>query len=1258
MSSSGCRTSVLCCVRSLSILIFLIPATELQATDWPMWRHDASRSAATDEPLPEQLHLRWTRQAPKLQPAWEQDPRLHYDAVYEPIVAGGLMYVASSHNDSVIALDPKNGSEVWRFLAGGPIRFAPIAHQGLLYFGADDGCFYCLRQATGEVNWKFQVAPNERRVLGNGRLSSVWPVRGGAVLHEGRIWFTAGVWPFEGTFLYSFDVAGSEDVRSVSGDGARAVLIRDSGLKNLKIETLDRLTPQGYLVASGDRLIIPCGRSNTAIRNQLAGDIALTKYSTHGTTNYHVSGNGRFLFHGSLSFDLETSKTLSFAATTPAFTLETAYFGKGDSLFAQGLINPREVVTKDRRGNDVTSLEFPVLWSIPGQAVCDLPAEATDEKWLAANPLRIDLKAGSRLYGHLGDQIFAVETDTDGGSPTPVWKTRVSGVPRSMLAADGQLFAVTEEGMILCFGASVEDVKHHQQLSDPLAADSAWSDRVAKILAESKTQTGYCLVLGAGSGGLVKELVRQSELQLIVLERDSAACDSLRVDLDRHGLYGTRVTVVEGDLSTISLPPYFASLTVSESTTLSNVGFSDQTLQTLYRNTRPYGGSWMLPLDNTSHGEFSEIVNVAKPARAELRRAGEFSILTRVGSLPGAADWTHEYGDPSNTLMSRDELVKAPLGVLWFGGPSSSSDLYYNRHFWGPGMAVVGGRMLIQGPGKLTAVDVYTGRILWKHPLEDIGGYRPGRRGNDFEDQLSGFHFLAVEDGIYLVLVDRCLRIDPDTGNTLAEFRFEDPADKWGSVRVEGDLLVAELFRETEKSGLMPLELVVLNRYTGEKKWSRKADLSFPLHAVSADKVFCFDGALEDFYRDWKRKGLIPKAAEKKSLVAYDLQTGDELWRVPSDTVVTWLSFSSAHNILMAANRDGMSAFHGGDGYQLWKKEAQAEGFKGHPENLWDKIILWNDQILDQRGPGRAYSIQTGVEIQRKHPITNQDISWEFTKSGHHCNYAVANPHLMTFRADTAGFCDIENATTARLDGYRPGCRNSLIPANGVLNSPNFAEGCICGYPLFTSLSLVHLPEAETWSYSALKVDPKTDSIERLGVNLGAPGDHVADDKTYWIGYPNKTGASPSVGLAVEGTVEYFRQHTSLSAVRDMDWIVTSGVMGATRISIQLGGKSASESIVKKPGKYTVRLFFAEPVESIRVGDRVFDVAIQGTPVLQDLDVVDAARGVHQPLVRMFTGIEASDAIDITLTAKKGQTVLSGVELVLESDSAGNPKKP
>ena len=48
--------------------------------------------------------------------------------------------------------------------------------------------------------------------------------------------------------------------------------------------------------------------------------------------------------------------------------------------------------------------------------------------------------------------------------------------------------------------------------------------------------------------------------------------------------------------------------------------------------------------------------------------------------LPGSADWTHEHADASNTRVSRDQLVKAPLGLLWFGGSSNEAILPRHGH--------------------------------------------------------------------------------------------------------------------------------------------------------------------------------------------------------------------------------------------------------------------------------------------------------------------------------------------------------------------------------------------------------------------------------------------------------------------------------------------------------------------------------------------------------------------------------------------------
>ena len=92
--------------------------------------------------------------------------------------------------------------------------------------------------------------------------------------------------------------------------------------------------------------------------------------------------------------------------------------------------------------------------------------------------------------------------------------------------------------------------------------------------------------------------------------------------------------------------------------------------------------------------------------------------ISRSEALQGAADWTHNYGDISNTIKSDDELVKAPLGILWFGGNSNLDVL--PRHGHGPSEQVIDGRLIIQGISSISARDVYTGRLIWKKEFENL----------------------------------------------------------------------------------------------------------------------------------------------------------------------------------------------------------------------------------------------------------------------------------------------------------------------------------------------------------------------------------------------------------------------------------------------------------------------------------------------------------------------------------------------------------
>ena len=134
-----------------------------QAADWPQYRYDAHRGAASPTPLPAQLNLRWVREFETPRPAFPTEVRLNFDATYDPIVLGKTMFVPSMVTDSVTALDTETGAVRWRFFADGPVRFAPVAWENKVYAASDDGHLYCLDADSGRLRWKFRGLPGGMR---------------------------------------------------------------------------------------------------------------------------------------------------------------------------------------------------------------------------------------------------------------------------------------------------------------------------------------------------------------------------------------------------------------------------------------------------------------------------------------------------------------------------------------------------------------------------------------------------------------------------------------------------------------------------------------------------------------------------------------------------------------------------------------------------------------------------------------------------------------------------------------------------------------------------------------------------------------------------------------------------------------------------------------------------------------------------------------------------------------------------------------
>src|SRR5687768_5706015 len=86
------------------------PSSGAGPADWPMSRHDVRRSGGTSHQLPLDLNLHSVRHLPPLSPAWPDQPKMPFDAAYDPIVVSDSCFVASALADTITAYDVTNGS--------------------------------------------------------------------------------------------------------------------------------------------------------------------------------------------------------------------------------------------------------------------------------------------------------------------------------------------------------------------------------------------------------------------------------------------------------------------------------------------------------------------------------------------------------------------------------------------------------------------------------------------------------------------------------------------------------------------------------------------------------------------------------------------------------------------------------------------------------------------------------------------------------------------------------------------------------------------------------------------------------------------------------------------------------------------------------------------------------------------------------------------------------------------------------------------
>lgn len=1283
---------------------FAVPAAA-EEDDWPMWRCDAGHTAASGHELPSSLHPAWTHQYEPRVPVWD-DPlnqdMMPYDAILEPVVAQGRMFVAFNDQDKVVALDASSGEEQWCFYADGPVRFSPVVFRGNVYFTSDDGYLYCVSASDGRLQWRFRGGPSGQQVIGNRRVISAWPARGGPVQRDGIIYFAASIWPFMGTFIYALD-ADSGAVRWVN-DATSADYIKQPHAA----PSFAGVAPQGQLAATAQLLLVPGGRSLPAALDRQTGKLRYFNFGSKGQGGSFVAADELRVFvhtrvRGTTALNLADGSDGKFSINEPVLADGFAYAANTPGKNKDGTLAPAAIqaFAADKR----------TVWQVEADGSGDL------------------IRAGKRLYAAGGGKIVAIDPPEAGQAARIAWTLPVEGRVERLLAAGGMLFAVTREGRIMAFGADRDADQDANQGREkiwsvtprPLPPPAEAAKRAEQLLGQAETREGYALWFQADDEPLLEAVLAASDLHVVVVDSDAERVARLRRRFDAAGLYGRRVAVQAGDPLAFRPPRYMASLIVVGRSCAERLS-DNETLEAVYESLRPYGGRLWIPAGDPAAAEkrFAQ----AALAKAKLAQAQGAVVITREGPLPGAADWTHAYGDIANTVKSNDQQVRLPVGLLWFGGNSNLDVL--PRHGHGPSPQVTGGRLFIQGMDCISARDVYTGRVLWKREFEDLGT-RNVYYDNTYADtplstaynqvhipgaNARGTNYVAAQEGVYLALGSRCLLLDAATGQTVREFQLravDGQQPPWGFIGVYENLLLAGTgygdysqrlgyeYKTENKRGIAwapdhngSLGLMAFDRHTGQTLWKVDAAASFLHNGIVAGngRIYCLDRLPKRVEDHLRRRGQEPPAPR---LLALDAPSGQIVWQQTAKVSGTWLGYSAARDVLLEAGAaagdrspdetgKGLATFRGADGKLLWENPALA--YVG-------PCILHNDVIITNAGSYKAsqgaFGLLDGAPAMIPHPLTEEPVAWNFART-YGCNTCIASEHLLTFRSGAAGFYDLaSHSGTGNFGGFKSGCTSNLIVADGVLNAPEYTRTCTCAYQNQTSLALVHMPEAELWTNNSYAFGPgEGPRIRRLGLNFGAPGDRRSEDGVLWLEHPEVGGTSPNVPLKVEGKLSWFRHHSSRISGAGPAWVAASGVEGVEKVTVWLvprdspqptsavakalenTAKGLSRLVVEpkpapeasKPNasepavrsdSYTVRLHFVEPSAAVEPSQRVFGVVLQGRNALARMDPVAEAGGPWRAVVKSFSQVPIADKLTVEFQPLSSQPpVLCGLEVVAE----------
>lgn len=646
----------------------------------------------------------------------------------------------------------------------------------------------------------------------------MWPARGGIVIKDNILYTASSIWPMMGTFIYAIDAFTGNTIWENEGTSDDYILQPHS------YYAFAGIGPQGNFAISGDKLLVAGGRTVPG-----AFDLKTGKEIYYRLADGKQTG-GAFICCNDQIFFNHDRKRVVFMYNTRNGDLLKEYKGEypvidGKKIYFSG---KRITATSLQTDNKIET-----LWEI------DIPAR---------NDL---IKAGDCLFA--ADSNIITSVRISGDKPQKIWTASCDQTIERLLVAQGKLIAVSSDGTILVFGdkpvnkvvynnGSGTDLKKNIHISKPAGSE------------------GYALVFGTKDLKCLDGLISNTGYSIIAFDKNETRIRSLREHYDNLGITADHLAFLKFDNDFSILPKYLSSLTILNEE--GYLGYTDKEgINLVYESLRPFGGKLSIRVKKEIQQQYLNNARDLNLYGVKFGSEGKFTEIVRTGALKGSADWTHNYGNIANTIKSDDDLAKAPLGILWFGGNSNMDVL--PRHGHGPGEQVIDGRLIIEGINSITARDVYTGRVLWKRVLENLKSDNWQVYYNETYDEENpliakynqvhlaganarGTNFVVTKEFVYVIEHAKCNLLDINTGQTVKTFTSgSDTTSSLGYIGIyDRYLILGNEFRdypdikiENEKPADFTHEnydvtastnLMLLDRFTGKNygKYHHDLDLS------------------------------------------------------------------------------------------------------------------------------------------------------------------------------------------------------------------------------------------------------------------------------------------------------------------------------------------------------------------------------------------------------------------------------------------------